>query len=119
MRIYVAGPYTQGSEVENIRNAIDAAEQLVNRGHEPFVPHLNGFWHLAYPHDYETWMRVDMAWLRVSDALVLLPGHSPGAQREVALAHRLGIPVFAGLAPFFVGHATQPPATLETESEEA
>jgi len=67
-------------------------------GHHPFVPHL---FDLVDPRDelgYERWMALDLDWLSRCDALVRLPGASPGADREVAAAGRLGIPVLDGVA---------------------
>ena len=94
MRIYVSGPYT-GHEGQNVRRAIDAGEQLLAMGHAPYIPHLNLMWELAYPnHTYEDWLALDMAWVSVCDALVRLPGPSEGADREVALARKIGIPVW-------------------------
>ena len=36
--------------------------------------------------EYETWMEYDLAWLGACEALLRLPGHSPGADREVRYA---------------------------------
>lgn len=98
MRVYIAAPYTQGSEGENVRRAIEAADQVIAAGHAPFVPHLCHFWHLMSPHAYETWLRIDMEWLRASDAMVRLPGPSAGADMEEAEARRTGIPVYGSVA---------------------
>ena len=90
----MSGPYT-GHEGQNVRRAIDAGEQLLNLGHAPYIPHLNLLWELAYHnHTYEDWLALDMAWVSVCDALVRLPGASEGADREVALAKKLGLPVY-------------------------
>jgi hypothetical protein len=35
-----------------------------------------------------------LPWVSVADAVLRLPGTSPGADREVALALSLGIPVY-------------------------
>ena len=44
--------------------------------------------------DYEEWMAIDFEMVRRSDAVFRLPGISDGAEREVALADDLGLPVF-------------------------
>jgi hypothetical protein len=93
-RVYVAGPYSRGDIVLNIREALFHADWLMAAGYIPFVPHLTGFWHLCFPRAYESWLAYDMEWLRVCDALLRMSGESPGADREVAEAQRLGIPVF-------------------------
>lgn len=93
-RIYVAGPYSHGDIAVNVRNAMEAGSQIINAGHSPFVPHLSHFLHMHHPQEYAVWMRIDAAWVEVCDALLRLPGHSPGADAEIALARVHGIPCF-------------------------
>lgn len=100
MLVYVAGPYTKGDVARNVATAIEAAETLLNLGHTPFVPHLTHFWHLLYPHPYETWLAYDNVWLMQCDAVLRLPGESAGADAEVCLAVKLGIPVFHSIGAF-------------------
>ena len=98
MRIYIAGPYTKGDQMQNVRTAIDAAEALVVKGHTPFIPHLSAFWHLVAPHPVEFWYAYDLEWLAVCDAVLRLPGDSVGADAEVEVALRTSKPVFMALA---------------------
>lgn len=100
MRVYIAGPYSKGDVMLNIREAIFAADWVAAAGHTPFVPHLTGFWHAISPHPYEWWLAQDMEWLRVCEAVVRLPGDSAGADDEVAKAEELGIPTFPGVPEF-------------------
>lgn len=93
MRVYIAGPYTGGDVARNVANAILIGDAVLKLGHTPHVPHLNHFWHLLHPGGYEQWMGLDLEWLAVCDVLLRLPGESPGADREVAEARRLGLPV--------------------------
>lgn len=81
----------------NIRNAILVADQLLSMGHFPFVPHLTAFWHFISPKPWETWLRLDAAFLPVCDAVLRLDGESRGGDTEVALAEKLGIPVYYSL----------------------
>lgn len=100
MRVYVAGPYTSNPD-ECTAKAIEIGNQLLDMGHEPFVPHLAHYWdtlHTSRP--YEDWMRLDLSWLRVSDAVLRLSGSSSGADREVSLARELGIPVHYNILEF-------------------
>lgn len=90
--VFVAGPYS-GDTAANTRRAIHAADALLAAGWIPFVPHLYHYWNLAIPHQYEDWMALDAAWLERCAVLVRLPGESPGADREVALARRLGMAI--------------------------
>jgi hypothetical protein len=92
-KIYVAGPYTHGDVAVNVRNAMEAGLMIINAGHAPYVPHLSHFLHMQEPQSYETWLEMDMVWVDTCDALVRLPGYSPGADREVARAEERKIPV--------------------------
>lgn len=91
--LYVSGPYSLNPSRCTDR-AIEVGNVLLGAGYEPMVPHLNHFWEERHPNAYEDWMRVDLAWVRRADAVVRIPGESSGADREVALAQSLGIPVF-------------------------
>ena len=103
MRVYIAGPYTKGDVVVNVRNAVLAADRIFDAGHLPYVPHLTHLWHTVSPHPWEDWMRLDMEWIRACDALVRMPGESTGADLEVEQARNLGIPVFDGVDAFLEG----------------
>lgn len=97
-KVYVAGPYTKGDVAVNVRNAVQAANELADLGYMPFLPHLTHFWHILFPRPYEFWCELDNAFLPHCDALLRLPGESKGADAEVALAESLGIPVFLSIA---------------------
>lgn len=92
MRIYLAGPYSAEPE-QCTHEAIRIANELRNMGHSPFVPHLTHYWHLRHPRAYEDWLDYDLDWLEVCNVLIRIPGHSPGADREVEAARRLGLTV--------------------------
>lgn len=94
IRVYIAGPYSGGDVGKNIREAMIAWHRLRNLGFIPFCPHLSHFLHLLIPLEYEDWLLWDLEWLRVCDAVLRLPGESPGADREVLAANDLNIPVF-------------------------
>jgi len=91
--VYVAGPYTGGDVVQNVRRAMTAANDLLVAGYTPHVPHLCHFLHLLNPQPYEVWMRLDFAWLEKCDVMVRLSGESSGADREELAARKLGMPV--------------------------
>lgn len=95
MKVYIAGPYTKGDVVVNVRNAIAAADELLALGHHPFIPHLTHLWHMVSPKEYEEWLAIDLVWLRVCDALLRIPGESSGADKEVDAARELSIPVYS------------------------
>ena len=93
-RIYIAGRYSGGDVARNVRVTMEAADALIRAGYAPYVPHLSHFQHMMWPHDYEDWMDIGLSWLRQCDAILRLPGESPGADREVEVAKILEIPVF-------------------------
>jgi hypothetical protein len=93
--VYVAGPYSTGDQVINTRNAVQMALALLGVGLVPICPHLSMLAHLISPQPYEFWMAWDFAMLERCDALLRLPGESSGADREVARAHDLHLPIFS------------------------
>lgn len=100
-RIYVAGPYTKPGPTQNVWKAVDVAEKLLALGFAPFVPHFTHFWEIRHHHNYEIWMELDFIWLRQCQCLYRIPGESSGADREVALAKDLGIPVYHDLQTLY------------------
>ena len=109
-RIYVAGPYTKGDVAVNVRNAFEAANRLADLGFAPFVPHSTHFWHMMFPRPYEFWLELDRQFLPCCAALLRLQGASAGADQEVELAKKLGIPVFEDidrLVEFFTNDSNQ------------
>jgi len=47
---------------------------------------------------YEFWLELDNQFIPCCEAVLRLPGESNGADKEVALAKKLGIPVFESIA---------------------
>lgn len=93
IRVYVAGPYSADPEACT-SEALRVGSLLLDLGFAPFVPHLSHYWQtLHQQHDYETWMRLDLAWVEAADVLLRIPGESPGADREVEHARARGVPV--------------------------
>ena len=97
VKIYIASPYTKGDKDRNTYVQILAADVLACYGFVPYAPLLNHFWHGYFPHDYDFWLRLDLEWLPMCDALLRLPGESEGADKEVARAIELHKPVFYSL----------------------
>ncbi len=98
-RIYIAGPYTDTSTERvlcNILNAARAGSLVMLRGHLAHVPHsaTHDMAELEPTIPYEKWMALDESILRWWATGVLRIGSSPGADREVALARHLEIPVW-------------------------
>jgi hypothetical protein len=100
-RVYIGGPMTSsGSFTGNVRDGIDAANQVLNAGHIPFLPHMTMVWELVYRRAYSDWMAWDLAWLAQCEAMIRLPGESAGAEIEVTFCHQHGIPVFYSVEAF-------------------
>jgi hypothetical protein len=93
-RVYIAGPYTKGDVAVNVHNAFEAANRLADLGFAPFVPHATHFWHMLFPRSYDFWLKLDNEFLPFCQAVLRLPGDSSGADGEVQLALKHGIPVF-------------------------
>lgn len=99
-RVYVAGPCTQGDVALNVRRAIEAGHLLMEAGHIPFIPHLDThFWHMLYPREYEEWLEYNEHWVPLCHVILRLNGASSGADREVAQARRLQMPIFYEVCP--------------------
>ncbi|PZR51779.1 DUF4406 domain-containing protein [Xylanimonas oleitrophica] len=110
-RPLIAGPYQSGTDGEpaameaNLRRLEEAAWPIFRAGHVPMI----GEW-VALPvlrsagatvHDelaadvlYPTAQRL----LQHCDAVLRLPGESRGADQDVAIAQRLGLPVYHDVA---------------------
>lgn len=82
-----------------------AANIVRHHGHLPLIPHLSHYyddWHYVYygyRPEYEFYMDLSLELVRRSDGLVYLDP-SRGADRELALARELGLPIWT--SPFDV-----------------
>ena len=97
IKVYIASPYTLGDVAVNVRNQIDAANELLALGYLPYTPLMCHFHHMIHPQPYDTWTMFSMEWLKICDAVLRLAGESKGAAAEVCMAYQLGIPVFTSL----------------------
>lgn len=94
IKVYIAGPYSTGDPVLNVKAAIDAADFLASAGLYPYIPHLTMFWHLIHPHEISFWYEIDREFLLYCNCLLRLPGRSKGASEEVDLARANKIHVY-------------------------
>lgn len=110
LRVYIAGPITKGDLRFNIHRAETMFYRLLKAGFAPFCPHWSCYASgplltpdgrvyaiAAAVHpgtSHADWVALDLAWVRVADAVLRLPGESTGADAEVAEARRVGVPVF-------------------------
>lgn len=93
-KVYIAGPYSKGDVLANVHKAIKVANDLAKLGFYPFVPHLLHYWHELYPLGYDFCCEIDNEYLLVCDAVIRIPGESPGSDAEEDLARKNDIPVF-------------------------
>lgn len=96
--VYVAGPYSNPDPVENTNRAIHVANEVMDLGAVPLIPHLSHMWHLVTPKPYERWLEIDLRLMGVCHAVYRFPGASSGADAEVVEAGRIGLPVFTDWA---------------------
>jgi len=94
VKVYIASPYTLGDVAVNVKRQIDCADELRNYGFAPFAPLYSHFQHMAHPRPYSDWVKIDLEWVKVCDALLRLEGESKGADGEVDFARENNIPVF-------------------------
>lgn len=95
--IYIASPYTTGDVGKNIHLQLETAHQLLDLGFCPYTPLLNHYLHIHRPRPWQEWLAMDEAILPHIDALLRLKGESLGADREMALARKLGKPIFQSI----------------------
>lgn len=97
--VYVAAPYTNPDPVWNTNKAIEVGLDLVETGKVAvIIPHLTLIAHLVRPATERYWYDLDLDQLAHCSALLRLPGASTGADKEVEVAHALGLPVFNDVA---------------------
>lgn len=105
-RIYVAGAYSADNVLDVLRN-IGRGEkmcaELFSIGFAPFCPWHDKSYVTYNPNgDFtvEQFYQYSMAWLEVSDAILVIPGweKSKGTIAEIKRADELGIPVFYNIA---------------------
>jgi len=111
-RVYVAGPYSANNIIdclENMRKGMRAGVEVFLAGYAPWVP-WHDFHHQLMFRDGESlsvndYYEMSMAWLVVSDAVLVLPGwlKSKGTMAELDKASRLGIPIFHSLEDLIHG----------------
>jgi len=84
----------------NIRDMIRAGAQLVLNGYTPYTPGLDYHYFLAEDITEEQIKDVSMNWLKVCDAVLVLPyfESSKGVHAELEKAKELGIPVFESVS---------------------
>jgi hypothetical protein len=101
-RIYIAGKYDDENIISclaNIRQGIEMAVKLAANGYAVYCPFLDFLFALVRGGaelDKQDFQKNSMAWVEVSDALLILDNWrtSNGTKREIARAEQLLIPIF-------------------------
>lgn len=102
-RVYIAGPYSSDNVIgalENIRRGQRMATKLLQHGVAVFCPWLDHQLFLQLREgetiSLETIQEHSLAWMRVSDAVLVLKGYetSKGTLAEMKEAYALDKPVF-------------------------
>lgn len=101
-RIYIAGDYSADNTIKTLQNigkGEKVAARIFDHGYAPFCP-----WHdKGYAMELctrslpvEKFYRASIAWLEVSDAMLVISGkgNGGGVDKEIEIAEKLGIPVF-------------------------
>lgn len=99
--IFIAAPYTLGDVALNVKDAMDVANKLIDKGFFPYCPHLSHFLHMTKPQSYQTWIDYTLAWMEKCDAIIRLEGESKGADGEEARAREIGLPIYRSVDEFF------------------
>ena len=105
MKIYIAGKYMTGDTAKNIGHAKEIMVRLICAGHAPFCPHtmFAGLEHvkvkgsgLADVGLNDECKEVDLQWLEVCDAIMMLKGWeiSAGSRKEYQKACELGLKIY-------------------------
>ena len=102
-RVYVAGAYSATNVItvlDNMRKGMRLSTEVMLAGYAPFCPWLDYHFQLMLRDDenltVQSYYDYSMAWLEVSDAVLLVPGweHSKGTIEEIKVAKSLNIPVY-------------------------
>lgn len=101
LRVYLAGPISKGDVWENIYLGLKWGRALLKDGFAPYIPHLDAYLTLHpgtapenEPDQWKSLLEWDLEWVKVSEAVLRLPGVSTGADLECERAESEGIPVF-------------------------
>ena len=100
MRVFIAGPYNDFAPEDiidqNIERAVGIAQELMRQGHQVYCPHaMTGDWEHVPGIDREMFLALHSSFIEHwAEAILRLPGDSPGADAEMKLAAGLGLRIF-------------------------
>lgn len=97
MRIFIAGPYGDHNSkeviAENVRKADEVARNLMAQGHQVYCPHkMSWGWEDDTRLTRQQFLELDISFLEHwAEAICRISGDSPGADGEMAIAHKLNL----------------------------
>jgi hypothetical protein len=106
IRVYIAGPYSSETVIgglNNIKNGLRAATELMLAGYSPYCPFADHLFCLQLREGevlaLDDYYNASLEWLYVSDMVLVLPGYekSKGVLQEIEKALLLDLPVFYSL----------------------
>lgn len=117
-KVYVAGPYSADNVLDvlkNIGRGEKMCAELFGMGYAPFCPwHDKSYVTSRYDAEFtvEQFYEYSMAWLEVSDCVLLLPGWetSRGTIAEIERAKALGIPIYLSVDDLVANQSIEPTA---------
>ena len=102
-RIYIAGAYSASNVItvlDNMREGMRLATKVFLLGYAPFCPWIDFHFQLMLRENktltVEDYYKYSIAWLEVSDAMLLVPGwqSSKGTKTEMEIADKIPIPIY-------------------------
>lgn len=88
--VYIASPYSNGSQAANVAKQMEAYIYLANMGYCPIAPLLSHFLEIYHSFKFSNWLEIDKKLISISDIVLRLDGESVGADIEVEYAKNLG-----------------------------
>jgi len=108
-RIYVAGPYSaRGADIHtaprivmhNVNKAIQIGNELIQRGHHVFIPHLSFYVEAASrgQYDWDIWYEIDNSFIDHWATALFYIGPSMGADMELKRAQDLLLMIYTDIS---------------------
>jgi hypothetical protein len=116
VHVYIAAPLTNAplGQFVAVHDAVKVAGRLMRDGLVPFTPHLAVLHDMIDPGpSWDDWLVWCLHWVERCDAVLRLPGESRGADREVAHAQALGIPVYHSEADLLDAARSRPARQID------
>ena len=102
LKVYIASPYTNGWQADNVRLQLEAKHILMDNEFCPFAPLENHYAEIYRHRSEHEWFEWDIEWLKICDILVRIRSvdkdgveiPSTGADLEEKIASEEGLLIF-------------------------